>query len=120
MAFSKFTYLKSELICMKELTGLALFTHDIQWILSQFYPPLIEIQCKRSYSESRLWELSEVTYHYSKYEINIDNSGIAITNIRVSKIRGLSTNKVIYLKTPKVSIDEAVTIAKQLIKKNSL
>jgi hypothetical protein len=104
---------------MKELTGIALFTQDINWIAAQFRPPLIEVQCTTRYLGDRVWEVSEVTYRYSKYEINIDNSGVTNINIRISKIRELCINKVIFLKTPKISIDEAVKIAKRLIKANS-
>lgn len=103
---------------MKQLTGLALFTRDINWIAVYFFPPLIEVQHTTKYLGCRVWGISEATYHYSKYEINIDNSGF-FTNIRVSKIRELCINKVIFLKTPMVSIDEAVKIAKQIIKANS-
>ena len=104
---------------MPQLTGLELFTQDILWIVAQFRPPLIEVQCTTRYLGRRVWEVSEVTYRYSKYEINIDNSGIAdITNIRVSKIAELGIYKAIFLKIPRISIDEAVAIAKRLIKKN--
>jgi hypothetical protein len=104
---------------MTQLTGLALFTQDVLWIVAQFRPPLIEVQCTTRYLGRRVWEVSEVAYRYSRYEINIDNGGVAdITNIRISKIAGLSIHKVIFLKTPRISIDEAVAIAKRLIKKN--
>jgi hypothetical protein len=104
---------------MRQLTGLELFTHDILWIVAQFRPPLVEVQCTTKYLGFRVWEVTEVTYRYSKYEINIDNSGVAdITNIRINKIAELGIYKAIFLKTPKISIEEAVAIAKRLIKKN--
>lgn len=105
---------------MKHLTGLALFTHDIKWIVSQFIdPPLVsrslQTECCRDIFDSFTITISiEATYWYGDYEIVIrdrHNTFISVQNLWAMKYLTLTIQE-------KIGIAKAEKVAKKLIKKN--
>lgn len=97
-------------------TGIALFTQDINWIVNQFKdPPLVSQRHSSTSSNSGYIVSAESGYLYGDFEIVIRNgisTFISVQNMWTMKYLTLTVHD------PLIKIDDALIIAKQLIKKN--
>ena len=101
---------------MNQLTGIELFTQDINWIVNQFKdPPFIPQQYKEDRTKSGVVVRSENLYLYREYEVcvNFDHKTfISVQNMWTMKYLTFTSHD------PLMKLDEALKIAKQLIRNN--